>query len=128
MNNQSIHLVCCSWGVKYAKRLSGELGWDGENLLSRAAHGGGGGIPGHRILCGQMMPDEERVERGFNKLSERLRAAMLVKYVMPNMASRSDGREWRNGDMAKVLDIPLNTFLDHIARAKRSIKKSEFTT
>ena len=126
MKEQSIHLICCSWGVKYAKRLSGEIGWDSENILSRAAHSGGRGVPGHRILCEQMSPDEERVERGVNKLGEKLRDAMLAKYVMPNMADRSDGRGWQNVDMAKILGVPLNTFLDRVRRAKVEIKKWEF--
>ena len=126
MNDQGIHLICSSWGVKYAKRLSGDLGWDDENILSRASHSAGRCTPGHSILCGQMSPDEERVERGFNKLSEKLRKAMLVKYVMPNLSDRSDGRDWRNSDLARVLDIPISTFLKRVDTAKKIIKKGEF--
>ena len=129
MNNQGMHLICTQWGVAIAKSLVGS--WQGENILSKMIHGGTGGIAGHVILAGLMGPDEERVNRGFKKLSEKLQSAMVYKYVYPNIPLIAE-TELTNDMLAKRLshalghEVPTNTFLKRVGMAKRAIRKSEF--
>ena len=129
MNDQGIHLICSSWGAEVAKSLIG--GWQGENILSKMNRGGSGGIAGHCILAGQMSPDQERVNRGYKKLSEKFQVALAYKYVYPNLPLISD-TELTNDDLAKRLshalgyEVPKHTFLKRVRMAKDAIKKSEF--
>ena len=129
MNNQGMHLICTQWGAAIAKSLAG--GWQGENILSKMTRGGSGGIAGHMILAGLMGPDEERVNRGFKKLSEKLQVALAYKYVYPNLPLISE-TALTNDMLARRLshamghEVPTNTFLKRVGMAKRMIRKSEF--
>ena len=129
MNDQGMHMICVQWGHTVARSLVG--GWHGENILSKFAKGRGTGVPGHIILAGLMSPDEERVNRGFDKLSEKLQTALAFKYVYPNLPEVAHIR-FTNDNLAKRLshavgcEVSKNTFLDRVGRAKRSIRKNEF--
>ena len=106
-------------------------GWQGENILSKMNRGGSRGIAGHIILSGQMKPDEERVMRGWKKLSDKLQVAMAYKYVYPNLPMLQE-TALTNDDLARRLseavgyEVTKNTFLNRVGMAKRRIKKSEF--
>ena len=129
MNEQGIHMVCQQWGHTVARSLIG--GWQGENILSKFVSGRGTGVPGHIILAGLMGPDEERVNRGFNKLSDKLQTAFAFKYVYPNLPETSHIR-FTNDILAKRLshslgyEVPKKTFLNRVDMAKRAIKLNEF--
>ena len=134
VSSQSIHLICCSWGVKKLRLSLSDLGvsvigFDYMNILERAAQGGLSGIPGPADLlqrCVWMTKDENRVEAGFLKLSEKLQRALFVKYVMA-LVPRKDGADWTNKKLAEYyLEVPEKTFTWRVDEAKRKIKESEF--
>ena len=128
MNEQGIHLICCSWGVKRFILDSNSFGWDVENILEKAARGGGGGIPGSADLSVRMVrmtPDERRVDRGYEKLSKKLQDAMWLKYVQSSIP-RDDDTEWTNRKLADILGVPMRTFTKRLDMAKRKIKVTEF--
>lgn len=122
---KSIHLVCCSWGDKTAKHLSGDIAWDRNNIIAGIMEGRSS-VSGHRILCEELTPDERRVSRGFAKLSRGYKRAFALKYVFCNLAPPPVGTFWTNRQMAKILSINPDAFRTRVDRARREIQRLEF--
>jgi len=121
-----IHLICCAWGDITAKQLDGDNAWDRNNIIAGIFEGGGDGRPGHRRLCQEMNPDEQRVQSGYLQLSRGLQKAFGMRYVIPTLIPHSDGHFWTNREMARTLSLSKDAFLQRVKRARTSIKRSQF--
>lgn len=120
-----IHLIASSWGVKVAKSLSGEEGWDRNNIilgigLSR------GTVQSHTVLFAELTGDEQRVQRGYLKLSRGLKKAFGMKYVGSILFPHEDGHYWTNREMARALSLNMEAFKQRVKRARAEIARNEF--
>lgn len=70
------------WGRWQESKLGHEEGYQGINILIAYLNGGGGGTPGHRILCLEMPTDVYSVhQRMILVLNEEEREAIWLYYV-----------------------------------------------
>lgn len=125
MSRPNMHRLFGLWGDWHVKNTITEAGWSGVNLLHRICtegHLASGGIPGHAILCREMAPDVQKVQRGVLKLSKHLRKAVVMRYCAP----LKNGREWTNREMADALGLNPDAFRTRVDRARREVRRSEF--
>jgi hypothetical protein len=70
------------WGRWQETKLGHDEGYPGVNILIAYLNGGGGGTPGHRILCLEMPTDVYSIHnRIILKLNEEEREAVWLYYV-----------------------------------------------
>lgn len=126
INGKKFNSLCERWGDKVALELKGDHAWDRNNIIAGIFEGSGSGRPGHRILCREMTGDEQRVQRGFLRLSKGLQKAFATRYVLPGLKQPRRGTFWDRRAMAHELDLSLSAFDQRVKRAKSEIKRFQF--
>lgn len=121
-----IHLIASSWGVKVAQSLSGEEGWDRNNVILGIGLGRGS-KRSHKVLHRELTPDEQKIQRGYLKLSRGLQKALAMKYVLSVLVRHPDGHYWTNREMAKILSLSIDAFKQRVKRARDEIGRGEFS-
>ena len=114
-----MHLNFTAWGYWHIARAITEPGWPTANTLARARDGvGRSGLPGHRILAPEMGADVRRVQRGVMALSDKLRAAVELKYC-------TQGKH-DDAEFARSLGLTPRGFRKRVDMAKAQVERAQF--
>lgn len=105
------------WG-KWLETHSEFEGYPGVNILIAFIGGGGGGIPGHRILCLDMPTDIYATHGRVIRLPEAEQEAVWLKYVT---RLKPDGTLWTVRERCVKADISEDAFHQRLSRARSRI-------
>lgn len=92
-----------------------QTGYSPLNAIEAFLNGGGGGVPGHRVLCSDPPRWWWRTDVMISYLNEQERAAIRIEY---EFRMREDGTLWSQKEKLEYLGIPVHTYRAVLSRAR----------
>ncbi len=131
---QRIPAMMTAWGDWWIKHLEG-MGHPGINWLYRLIHDRGARpdviydtddngevfISRDRILCPEMSKNVRKVQIAVNSLPNIEEKCIAFRYCAP---PKDDGNLYTKRELARVLHMSRYAFNNHLARARKKLRKN----